>query len=362
MTTDEKYMLQCIRIAKKGLGFVSPNPLVGCVIVKNGKIIGKGYHKKYGESHAERNAIADAKKNGFDVKGSTVYVNLEPCSHFGNQPPCADALIEEKVKKVVIGIKDPYVEVNGKGIKKLKAAGIDVFTRVLEKECRELNKVFLKNVIEKLPYVTLKIAQSLDGNIALNNYKSKWITCEVSRNFVQKLRSINDAILIGGNTAENDDPSLTVREMKGKNPKRIIIAGDKKLPGNLKIFTDGNEKDTIIITTENMKVKNFPRENIIKLNGRDGIIPLKNILKKVFDTGVRCILVEGGANVFSQFLKYNLFDEMYLFIAPKIIGSGISSFGNFNIQSLNKAYILDNLKYRKSGNDLLAHYKKCSQE
>lgn len=362
MINDEEIMRMCLQLAKKGSGFVSPNPLVGCVIVKDGNIIGKGYHKKYGQPHAEINAIIDAKKNGFSIEDATVYVNLEPCSHKGKTSSCADALISEKIGKVRIGMKDPYEEVNGKGIKKLKAAGIEVKVGILEDECKDVNKFFVKFVTAKLPYVSLKIAQSIDGKIALNNYKSQWITGEASRKYVHKLRSEYDVVLIGKNTAKYDNPSLTVRDVRGRTPYRIVIDKNSTLPENLKLFTDDDKEKTFVVSGISKKsVTKIYNENIIRVKEKDQKLVLKDILKKFYAMDIASVLVEGGANLYSQFAKTDLFDDIFLFIAPKIIGKGISSFNDYEISKLSGAKSLKLESTKVFDKDLLIYYKKCSR-
>ena len=355
MTPDEKIMLGCIALAKRGAGYVSPNPLVGCIIINDGIIIGEGYHQKYGEPHAEANAIEDAKKKGFSPQGAKLYVNLEPCSHFGKRPPCSDLVIQEKISEVCIGMQDPYKEVNGAGIKKLLDAGIKVTTGILEEECKELNKFFIKYVTEERPYVTLKIAQSIDGVIALNNGKSKYITNQESRKYVHQLRSEYDAVLIGRNTAKYDNPDLTVRETEGRNPIRIVIDKNLKLSKDLKLFSDGNKDRTYIISNE----KDYSG-NVIRIKNR---ITVKKILAKLYEQKINSVLIEGGANLFSQFIQDDLFDDIYFFIAPKILGSGLHSFNDFKIKNLDKAKDL-NFEFQKNlDNDILLYYKKqCLQE
>lgn len=358
MNPDEKLMQMCLRLAEKGRGYVSPNPLVGSVIFKDGKIIGKGYHKKFGEAHAEINAASDAVKHGFNLKEATVYVNLEPCSHTGKTLPCADFLIKEKVDRVVIGMKDPFKRVNGKGIQKLKYSGIKVTCGVLEDKCRELNRFFIKFVTKHLPYVSLKIAQSIDGMIALKDYNSQWITGEFSRKYVHRLRSEYDVVMIGKNTAKMDNPSLTVREVHGRSPYRIVIDRDSALPQNLKLFTDDNKEKTFVITGASKKaVTNIYSRNILKVREIDQKIVLKDILKKLYSLNITSVLVEGGANLFSQFVKTNLFDDMYFFTAPKIIGKGISSFENFHIGKLSEAKHLNYGYSKLFDKDLLIYYK-----
>ncbi|MEO8400117.1 MAG: bifunctional diaminohydroxyphosphoribosylaminopyrimidine deaminase/5-amino-6-(5-phosphoribosylamino)uracil reductase RibD, partial [Ignavibacteriaceae bacterium] len=245
--TDESYIKLAIEIAKKGMGNVSPNPLVGCVIIKNDRIIGAGYHQKFGESHAEINAINNSKEN---LEGSTLYINLEPCSHYGKTPPCVDKILEAKIKKVVIGTLDMNPLVSGNGVKKLKSVGIDVKVGVLENECINLNKFFFKFITKKTPYVTLKAAQTLDGKIADKSGESKWISSLSSRRFVHEFRSKYDAVLVGTKTIIKDNPSLTVRLIEGRNPKRIIIDTDLSLKNSLKIFKDNKDKNLLVITSK----------------------------------------------------------------------------------------------------------------
>ncbi len=338
---NEKLIKRCISLARKGSGNVSPNPLVGCIITKNKKIIGKGYHKKAGDNHAEINAINDAKKNGFSLKGAELYVNLEPCSHYGKTPPCTDSIIQNGIKAVVIGCLDPNPLVSGNGVKHLKDAGIEVTDGVLENECIELNKFFFKNMKSNLPYVTLKIAQSLDGKIALKNYSSKWITSLESRKFVKILRQKYDAVLVGHNTAVKDNPSLLPADKKKNIPYRIILS-DKpdKLIWDLKLFSDEFREKSIIMTSE------------------DSFRGYKNILKNLYSMGITSILVEGGAYIFSKFYQYNLLDDVYVFISPKIIGEGISSFENFKISNLESNSKLKFINLKIKDNDIVAYLKK----
>jgi len=325
------FILRCLELAVKGRGYVSPNPMVGCVIVKNSKVISDGCHKQFGSSHAEVNAINSAIAKGINLKGSTLYVNLEPCSHYGKTPPCTDEIIKNKISEVVIGTKDPNPLVSGRGIKKLKKNGIKVTVGVLETECRETNKFFFKYVKTGLPYITLKAAQTLDGKIADLNGKSKWISSIESQKFVHDLRSLYDAVLVGNNTVELDNPELTVRHLKGRNPYRIIINKNIALNLNNKLFSDKFTDKTIIIASkepdeflsgifEQRKIK------VVKAKAKNGIIDLKDAMKKIARLGITSILVEGGAFTFTEFLKQTLADEMLIFTSPKIMGKGISTF------------------------------------
>jgi diaminohydroxyphosphoribosylaminopyrimidine deaminase/5-amino-6-(5-phosphoribosylamino)uracil reductase len=359
MTKDEIFINDCIKLAQRGKGHTSPNPMVGCIIEKNYKILGKGYHKRYRDAHAEVNAIKNAKQNRHDLKGAVLYVNLEPCCHFGNTPPCTDLIIEEKFSEVIIGMTDPNELVNGNGIKKLEEAGIKVRFGILEDKCKELNKFYIKYVTEKLPYVTLKIAQSIDGKIALPNYDSKWISGKESKIFVHRLRSEYDSVLIGTNTTKYDDPELTVREVKGRNPMRFVIDKDFKLyKNNLKLFSDSSNANTFVITSKKKQAKKSHKGfSAIYIKEKRNRINLKTILKSIYKLNVSSVLVEGGGNLFSQFAETNLFDDLYLIVSPKIIGKGISSFNDFKINSLKKAKELFLIKKLTTDNDLILHYK-----
>lgn len=358
MTKNEKYMMRCLALASKGSGNVSPNPLVGCVIVKNDKIIAEGYHKKYGSFHAERNAINNAIKKGINLKGSTLYVNLEPCAHFGKTPPCVDLIIENKIKRVVVGVKDPYYLVAGKSIRKLNQRGIKVLVGVLEDESRELNKFFFKYVATGLPYIMLKAAQTIDGKITDRNYKSKWISSEESRKFVHKLRTTYDAVLVGKNTVERDNPELTVRKAEGRNPFRIIIDKNLKLSLNKKVFSDRHTNKTIVLTTKSADKKivdalNKKSVKVVFCKVKNGVVDLKDALKRIAKLGINSIIAEGGAKTYSEFLRLNLVDEFMIFIAPKIMGEGINAFNQK--MSLEK---YKRITYFKTDRDILINIKK----
>ncbi|NOS85729.1 MAG: bifunctional diaminohydroxyphosphoribosylaminopyrimidine deaminase/5-amino-6-(5-phosphoribosylamino)uracil reductase RibD, partial [Ignavibacteria bacterium] len=332
MTKDEQYMTRCFELALKGAGNVSPNPMVGCVIVKNGKIVAEGYHKKYGTNHGERAAIVSALKKGINLKGAELYVNLEPCAHFGKTPPCSDLIIEHNFSKVVIGVKDPYHEVAGKGIARMKKAGIKVITGVLEEEAKELNKFFFKFVATGLPYITIKAAQTIDGKIADDKYRSKWISSTESRRTVHKLRSVYDAVLVGANTVKYDNPKLNVRDVRGRDPYRIIIDKDLALKHGYDVYKYADGK-TIVITSLNAeisKIKLLQKKNIIVLpcKIKNGKIDLADALKKLASHNIASIMVEGGAFVYNEFLKAGLVDEMLIFIAPDVMGSDITAFSD----------------------------------
>lgn len=340
----KRLMRRCIKLAKKGEGRVSPNPLVGAVIFDDDfNIISEGYHQKYGENHAERNAIL---KTNVDLKGKSIIVNLEPCSHYGKTPPCADLIIEKGIKKVIIGMLDPNPIVCGNGVKKLKEAGIEVIVGILERECRELNKFFLKDFLEKKPYITIKTATTLDGKIATKTGSSKWITDEASRLEVQKLRNRYDAILTSSKTVIKDNPSLTCRKKNGRNPVRIILDTNLTTPVDSKVYID-NAK-IIVVTGENIsdeKIKKYS-ENIkfIKCKLKNGHIDLNIAVKLIYQEGIKSILVESGSILNKAFVEENLADNLIQFIAPKILGdkegvSFIEGFERFKISECNNLNI-----------------------
>lgn len=349
---DEKYMEIALRLAKKGIGRTSPNPLVGAVIVKNGKIVGTGYHQKIGSPHAETNALKSAGKK---AKGATLYVNLEPCSHFGRTPPCVDSIIQNGIKKIVCATLDPNPNVNGAGVRRLRQAGIEVKLGVLEDKARKLNEIYFKRIVSGIPFVALKIAQTLDGKIATPNGDSKWITQRDSRRFVHTLRKQMDAVLVGINTVTKDNPKLTTREVKGRSPLRIVLDSKGRIPLNSNLLKENKDNKTIVIVTRKNaegKLKNKAQIWKVKSNYQ-GRISLKTFLKLAAQKGVSSILVEGGNEVFTSFLKEKLVDKIYCFVSPKIIGDGISSFGNLNTKKIKDALKLRDVELRKFSNDIL---------
>ncbi|MCD7779449.1 MAG: bifunctional diaminohydroxyphosphoribosylaminopyrimidine deaminase/5-amino-6-(5-phosphoribosylamino)uracil reductase RibD [Candidatus Gastranaerophilales bacterium] len=315
-----KLMRRCIKLAKKNEGRVSPNPLVGAVIFDdNFKIISEGAHEYYGGNHAERNAILNAQG---DLKGKSIIVNLEPCSHYGKTPPCADLIIEKGLKRVIVGMVDPNPLVSGKGIKKLENAGIEVISGVLEDECRELNKIFIKNQTKKLPYITIKTAVTLDGKIASKTGNSKWITDEYSRSIVQKLRNKYDAVLTSSSTVIKDNPSLTCRMKNGRNPIRIILDTNLSTDKNSKVY-ENNGAEIIIVTgeqTDDNKIKKHTHNaKFIKCPLKNGHIDLIRAAELLFKEGIMSILIETGGMLNNSFIQEKIPDNLIQFIAPKIL-------------------------------------------
>ena len=328
---DRCFMEEALTLAIKGVGFVSPNPLVGCVIVKNNKIVGRGYHHYFGGPHAEVNAIRSA---GSQSGGSTLYVNLEPCNHFGKTPPCAELIIKKRIRRVVIGMPDPNLVVSGKGIARLRKAGIRVDTGVLRRECERLNESFTTFVTKKRPFVTLKIAQTLDGKIFIPGAKSRWITNLMSRSVVHALRAEHDAVLVGGGTVRIDDPKLTVRHVSGRNPVRVILDGPLSVSMNSSAFS--HDAKTILIVSERASRGKERKVRLLRNKGvevmavpadKDNIIRLKTIMKLLAVQGIASVMVEGGAEVNRNFLKEKLVDKLLVFISPAIAGEGSGVLG-----------------------------------
>ncbi len=308
-------MQRAFDLAKKGKGSVSPNPLVGCVIVHDERIIGEGWHQKYGEAHAEVNAVNSVKDQSL-LKASIVYVTLEPCAHQGKTPPCADLLVKHGVKKVVICNRDPFEQVDGKGIEKLKTAGIEVEIGLLEKEGLELNKKFFTFYQKKRPYVILKWAQTSDGFVARENFDSKWISNASSRKLVHKWRAEEDAILVGKNTVKYDNPKLDVRDWEGSDPVRVFIDRNQELDLKGLHLMDGS------ISTICYNTKKSAKETIefVKLSNQGFINDLLTDLGK---RKVQSIIIEGGSAVLSTFISQGFWDEARVFIGNSEFGSGI---------------------------------------
>lgn len=353
---DQAYINLCIELAKKSYGFVSPNPLVGCVIVKNKKIIGSGFHQKYGDKHAEINAIESAKQS---LEGATLYVNLEPCSHFGKTPPCVDRIIKSGIKRVVVGTIDPNPLVSGRGIEILKNAGINVTVGILEEECYQLNKFFFKFIKSKIPYINLKIAQTLDGFIADKSNNSKWISSTSSRKLVHSMRAQYDAVLIGVDTANIDDPLLNVRLVEGRNPLRIILDSDLRINNSLKLITRNKDEKTFVVCSEVALTKNKNKIKYLHSKGvkllsvkkTDTGLNLRMLLSILGKQNITSILVEGGARIFSSFLINKLWDEINLFIAPKIMGDGLTAFSALKSKNFYNRLQFKNLNVEKVEND-----------
>ena len=348
MNNDTVFMKETISLAKKALGKTSPNPMVGAVLVKNGKIIGRGFHERYGDKHAEIHAIENATKF---VAGATLYCNLEPCCHESiekHNSPCVQRIIKVKIKKVLIASIDPNPHVSGKGIELLRKSGIKVEVGICKKEAILLNETYFKSIQKKEPFIHIKIAQSLDGRIATKAGDSKWITNGRARLLVQRMRKLYDGILVGCNTVKTDNPRLTIRDSDTKQPFRIILDADLCIPENTNVVSDWNKNRSIIVTSKKQcseKIKRMKDKGIrvIEVSKEDdGLLNLNELMKKLFDLGINSILVEGGSRVFTQFISKMLFDKISVFIAPIIIGEGINAINDLNTLKISDVLKLEN--------------------
>ena len=321
--TDQNYMLQAIQLAKQGEGWTNPNPMVGAVIVKNGRIIGKGYHKKCGELHAERNAIASLTES---AEGATIYVTLEPCCHYGKTPPCTEAIIEQKIKRVVIGSRDPNPKVSGKGTKMLQEAGIEVIEDFMREECDRLNPVFFHYITMKTPYVVMKYAMTLDGKIATKTGASKWITGEAARAEVQHMRHRYMGIMAGIGTVLADDPMLNVRVEGWKSPIRILCDSGLRIPLDGQIVKSAGKYRTIVAyaDSENTEAKRKRLHEMgvetICCPDENNQVDLKKLMRYLGEEGIDSILLEGGGTLNDSALRAGIVQEVQAFIAPKLFG------------------------------------------
>ena len=354
---NEKYMQMAIELAKKGAGGVNPNPMVGAVVVKNGKVIGRGYHKFFGGSHAEVYALEEA---GKEAEGATIYVTLEPCSHYGKTPPCAKKIIDMGIKKCFIGSSDPNPKVAGKGVAMLKEVGIEVVENVLKEECDEINQVFFKYIKSKIPYLFVKCGITLDGKIALSNGISKWITNSIAREKVQYYRNKFMGIMVGINTVLTDNPSLTARIENGVNPFRIIVDPNLQIDENCKVVKNNEDEKTVIITSQKnlfdenaenteiqMKQKRLVEKNKVKFIFIDGEkFSFKKMLEEIGKAGIDSVLLEGGETLISLAFEENVIDGGEIFIANKILGdSGAKPFiSGFAREKMDEAIQLTNVR------------------
>ncbi len=373
---DEKYMRMAIELAKRGAGAVNPNPMVGAVVVKNGKVIGEGYHKFFGGPHAEVYALEDA---GKEAEGAAIYVTLEPCSHYGKTPPCAKKIIDMGIKKCFIGSSDPNPKVAGKGVAMLKEAGIEVVENVLKEECDEINQVFFKYIKTKIPYLFVKCGITLDGKIALSNGISKWITNSIAREKVQFYRNKFMGIMVGINTVLTDNPSLTARVENGVNPFRIIVDPCLKIDENCKVVKNNEDEKTVIITsqknlfiedTENteiqIKQKKLCKENKVKFIFIDGEkFSFKKMLEEIGKTGIDSVLLEGGETLISLAFEENVIDGGEIFIANKILGDSSAKpfISGFVRKKMDEAVQLTNVRNNIYGENvgMEFYFKKYSE-
>lgn len=362
---DKRYMKRALTLARKGIGRTAPNPAVGCVIVKDGGIVGEGWHKKAGTPHAEIHALEMA---GEAARGADVYITLEPCCHTGQTPPCSEALIKAGVKRVVAGMSDPNPHVNGKGMKALETAGIKTVCGLLENDCRAINRPFIKHITNGLPYVIFKSAMTLDGNIATVTGDSRWISCEESRREVHRMRRRCDAVLIGVDTLIADNPQLTVRHVRGRNPMRIIVDTNLRTPESVNVLKGRLARKTVIATAEiNPRIhRRYLQQGatVLVCETENGQVSMHDLLRKLANMGVQSVLLEGGSRLAGNMLQNGLIDEFVFYYAPKIIGSrGFAPFSMQGITSMNDVIKLVIADVRRSGDDIVVHAwpeKPCS--
>ncbi len=354
-----KFMKKALELAENGIGYTNPNPLVGAVIVKEGNIIGEGYHEFFGGPHAEINAFKNATE---DVTGATMYVSLEPCSHYGKTPPCAEAIVHNGIKKVVIAMEDPNPEVSGRGIKLLRENNIEVITGVLQEESRKLNEIFIKYITTKLPFCLLKSAMTLDGKIASVTGDSKWITNNESRQYVHKLRNRMSAVMVGAGTVMKDDPFLNTRLINGdgRDPVRIIVDSSARIPVSSTVLNLKSRAKTIIATTtlaEDEKLKELEKKGaeIIVTPISETKVDLKYLMKALGDRDIDSVLLEGGSELNYSAIKENIVDKINIFVAPKIIGGreAKTPVGGVGIEFMKDAVLLKDIKTVTFGQDIM---------
>lgn len=355
-TSDTRYMRRALTLARKGVGRTAPNPAVGCVIVRDGRVVGEGWHRKAGTPHAEIHALQQA---GRAAAGADVYVTLEPCSHYGKTPPCSEALVAAGVRRVVVGMIDPFDQVSGKGIEQLRTAGIQVEVGLLEAACRDLNKGFIKYVTCGVPHVIYKSAMTLDGNIATVTGHSRWVSGEESRRYVHRLRDVCDAVMVGVDTILVDNPQLTVRHVRGRSPLRVIVDTHLRTPESVNLLTGPLAKKTIIATCEtNPRVHRryeLQGATVMVCEELDGRVSIDDLLRKLGRFGIQTILLEGGSRLAGDMLKNGLIDECIFFYAPKVVGNGFSPFTLAGIENMNNAIRMEIKQVGMSGSDIIVH-------
>lgn len=351
MISHKKYMDIAMKLAERGRGYVSPNPLVGCVIVKRGKIVGRGYHKKYGEEHAEINALKAAGKK---ANNATMYVNVEPCSHWGKTSPCTEKIVEAGIREVIVGMEDPNPLVDG--YKELKFRGLKTRIGILRDKAKKLNEAYIYHTKTKRPFVILKLAMSLDGKIATSSGDSKYITSKAARKYVHQLRNDVDAVMVGINTIVRDNPLLDSRLAKGKNPKKVVVDSSLKISERSKILKD---PDKVIIATTKKAPKNkidklqHKGVRIMTLKPKKGLIDLKELVKELGKSEIASVMIEGGAELSGNAIKEGIVNKLLIFTAPKIIGNGLGPIKNLGIKKVNKAIKLKNISTKNIGKDFL---------
>lgn len=366
-TDHDKWMTTCLELAERGSGRVSPNPMVGAVLVgTDGTLLGQGWHREFGGPHAEVHAIQDAERRYGDdaLANATLYANLEPCSHHGKTPPCTDLILEKNIPRVVVGMGDPHPSVAGEGIRRLRDAGVEVTEDVSVAACKRFNEAFLHHVDTARPLVTLKMAQTLDARVAGISGESRWISGEASRRLVHHWRATTDGVMVGTETALRDDPALTVRHVEGRHPTRIVLDRTGRLPGHLQLFNDGQADHTVVITggsttlpyAEDLESRGG---RVITVQERNGQLNLKDALSALGkDAGpegrsLQSLLVEGGSTLGASLLREDLVDRLYLFIAPLLLGAGTLSVHEIGREEIDHAYTFVEKQWDHVGDDVL---------
>jgi diaminohydroxyphosphoribosylaminopyrimidine deaminase/5-amino-6-(5-phosphoribosylamino)uracil reductase len=357
--SDHRYMERALALAEQGKGRTSPNPMVGCVIVQGDQILGEGFHVRAGEPHAEVMAVRDA---GGSIAGTTVYVNLEPCAHEGRTPPCVDLLLKQQPSRVVVAMVDPNPKVAGRGVDRLREAGITVDVGLLEDQAKELNEAFIKNMDTKTPFVVAKCGMTLDGKIATSTGDSKWVTGEASRRMVHQLRDQVDAILVGSRTLMLDDPGLTTRleEGRGKDPVRIILDASEYLDKDRKVFHVESDAPTWVVVSED---RDYPfADEVIRVPRSDEGVDMNVLLQELGQREITSVLIEGGGTTHASAFEAGVVDKLYFFIAPKIVGGhdAVSPVDGRGIPKMADAIALEKMSARQVGEDVLieAYVKK----
>ena len=350
---DTVFMRQALDLAARGIGRTSPNPMVGSVVVRDGVVLGEGYYREYGGPHAEPQALEEADGR---AQGAVLYVTLEPCCHQGSTPPCTDAIIASGIAHVHVAMTDPDPRVSGKGIERLRAAGMTVETGLLEAEARELNAAYVRHRETGQPFVLLKLAQTLDGRIATRNGHSKWITGEAARKRVHVMRSRADAVLVGIDTVLADDPRLTVRHVDGRQPRRIVLDSRARTPLDAQVL-NGDAPATVCVKetapADRVNVLKGAGAEVLVLPGGDGSIPLAPLKSALGQAGIVTLIVEGGSRVAASFLRERAVDRIACFVAPRILGAGIPSIADLALDDLSKAIQLNDTKVEQLDDDLL---------
>ncbi|MDE2848895.1 MAG: bifunctional diaminohydroxyphosphoribosylaminopyrimidine deaminase/5-amino-6-(5-phosphoribosylamino)uracil reductase RibD [Gemmatimonadota bacterium] len=353
LENDAVFMRRALDLAARGMGRTSPNPMVGSVVVRDGVVLGEGYYREYGGPHAEPQALEEA---GGRAQGAVLYVTLEPCCHQGSTPPCTDAIIASGIAHVHVAMADPDRRVSGKGIERLRAAGMTVETGLLEAEARELNAAYVRHRETGQPFVLLKLAQTLDGRIATRNGHSKWITGEAARKRVHLMRSRADAVLVGIDTVLADDPRLTVRHVDGRQPRRIVLDSRARTPLDAQVL-NGDAPATVCVAetapADRVDGLKGTGAEVLVLPGGDGSIPLTPLKSALGQTGIVTLMVEGGSRVAASFLRERAVDRIACFVAPRILGAGIPSIADLALDDLSKAIQLNDTKVEQLDDDLL---------